>query len=126
MKALNGRHLSFPFRIGKDGRTAEVLTLEEHVRDELIQLLLTSLGERPFLAELGGGIRRLVFEAADETTAAMSKALITEAVSRWLGHRIVLELLEVKVENEQIQIDLKYRIAGTDDSRILRFQRNGG
>jgi phage baseplate assembly protein W len=126
MNALNGRHLSFPFRIGKDGRTATVPTLEEHVRDELIQLLLTSLGERPFLAEFGGGVRRLVFEAADETTAAMAKALITEAVSRWLGHRVVLELLEVNVENEQIQIDLKYRIAGTEDSRILRFQRSGG
>lgn len=126
MKALNGKHLSFPFRIGLDGRTAEVVTLEEHVRDELIQLLLTNLGERPFLTEFGAGVRRLVFEAADETTAAMSKALITEAVSRWLGHRVVLELLEVIVENSQIQIDLKYRIAGTEDSRILRFQRNGG
>ena len=126
MKALNGKHLSFPFRIGRDGRTAEVGTLEEHVRDELIQLLLTSLGERLFLAEFGGGVRRLVFEAADETTGAMSKALITEAVARWLGHRVVLELLEVTVENERIEIDLKYRIAGTEDSRILRFQRNGG
>jgi hypothetical protein len=56
----------------------------------------------------------------------VSKAQITEGVSRWLGHRIVLELLDVKVENETIQIDVKYRIAGTDDSRILRFQRNGG
>ena len=126
MKALNGKHLSFPFRIGKDGRTVEVTTLEEHVRDELIQLLLTNLGERPFLAEFGGGVRRLVFEAADETTAAMSKALITEAVARWLGHRVVLELLEVRAENAQIEIDLKYRIAGTEDSRILRFQRSGG
>lgn len=126
MKALNGKHLSFPFRIGNDGRTAEVQTLEEHVRDELIQLLLTNLGERPFLPGFGGGVRRLVFEAADETTAAMSKALITEAVSRWLGHRVVLEFLDVQAENEQIQIDLKYRIAGTEDSRILRFQRNGG
>lgn len=126
MNALNGRHLSFPFRIGRDGRTAEVVTLEEHVRDELIQLLLTNLGERPFLPEFGGGVRRLVFEPADETTAAVSKAQITEGVSRWLGHRIVLELLDVQVENETIQIDVKYRIAGTDDSRILRFQRNGG
>jgi phage baseplate assembly protein W len=126
MKALNGKHLSFPFHVGPNGRTAEVATLEEHVRDELIQLLLTNLGERPFLVEFGAGARRLVFEAADEATAAMSKALITQAVSRWLGHRIVLELLEVNAENNQIQIDLKYRIAGTDDSRILRFQRNGG
>ena len=126
MKALNGKHLSFPFRIGNDGRTAAASTLEEHVRDELMQLLLTSLGERLFLAEFGGGVRRLVFESADETTAAMSKALITEAVSRWLGHRIVLELLDVRIQNETIEIDIKYRIAGTEDSRILRLQRKGG
>ena len=126
MKALNGRHLSFPFRIGKDGRTAEVATLEEHVRDELIQLLLTNMGERPFLAEFGGGLRRLVFEPADETSAAMTKAMLTEAIANWLGHRITLEFLDVQVENAEIQIDLKYRIAGTEDSRILRFQRKGG
>jgi len=126
MRAPNGKHLSFPFRIGKDGRTAEVSTLEEHVRDELIQLLLTNLGERPFLVEFGGGLRRLVFEPADETSAAVTKAMVTQAVSNWLGHRITLELLEVQVENETIQVDLKYRIAGTEDSRILRFQRKGG
>ena len=126
MRAPNGKHLSFPFRIGKDGRTAEVTTLEEHVRDELIQLLLTNLGERPFLVEFGGGLRRLVFEPADETSAAVTKAMFTQAVSNWLGHRITLELLDVQVENETIQVDLKYRIAGTEDSRILRFQRKGG
>jgi phage baseplate assembly protein W len=126
MRAPNGKHLSFPFRIGKDGRTAEVTTLEEHVRDELIQLLLTNLGERPFLVEFGGGLRRLVFEPADETSAAVTKAMVTQAVSNWLGHRITLELLDVQVENETIQVDLKYRIAGTEDSRILRFQRKGG
>jgi uncharacterized protein len=126
MKALNGKHLSFPFRIGNDGRTVAVSTLEEHVRDELMQLLLTALGERLFLAEFGAGVRRLVFESADETTAAMSKALITESVSRWLGHRIVLELLDVRIQNETIEIDIKYRIAGTEDSRILRLQRKGG
>jgi len=126
MRAPNGKHLSFPFRVGKDGRTAEVTTLEEHVRDELIQLLLTNLGERPFLVEFGGGLRRLVFEPADETSAAVTKAMVTQAVSNWLGHRITLELLDVQVENETIQVDLKYRIAGTEDSRILRFQRKGG
>ena len=33
----DGPHLSFPFRIGSDGRTAQVQSLPEHVRDELIQ-----------------------------------------------------------------------------------------
>lgn len=126
MKPPNGQHLSFPFRAGTDGRTAQVASLEDHVRDELVQLLLTNPGERLFLPEFGGGVRRLVFENTDDTTAAMAKAVITQAVSTWLGHRVTMESLNVTVENERIEVDLKYRIAGTEDSRVLRFQRKGG
>jgi uncharacterized protein len=126
MSSTNGNHLSFPFRIATDGRTAEVSTLEQHVRDELVQLLLTNPAERLFLPEFGGGVRRLVFENIDETTGAMTKALITQAISRWIGHRVTLEDLKVEIENETIEVDLKYRIAGTEDTRVIRFQRNGG
>jgi phage baseplate assembly protein W len=121
-----GSHLSFPFRIGKDGRAARVLSLEEHIRDELIQLILTNPGERLFLHEFGGGARRLVFENIDEAVAGLTKATLTRAISRWLGHRITLENLNVTVEHETIEVNIKYRIAGTDDTRILRFQRSGG
>ena len=120
-----GRHLSFPFRIGKDGRTAQVANVEEHVRDELIQLLLTNPGERLFVPEFGGGVRRMVFEGTYETTAAMTKATITQAISRWLGHRVTLQDLQVTVENEKIEVEIKYRSAGTEDTRMMRFQRNG-
>jgi phage baseplate assembly protein W len=126
MKPQNGRHLSFPFRVNQDGRMAQVASLEDHIRDELVQLLLTNPAERLFLPEFGGGVRRLVFESADETTAAMAKAVITQAVTRWLGHRVALEHLTVDVENETIDVDLRYRISGTEDTRVLRFQRKGG
>jgi len=120
-----GKHLSFPFRIEKDGRTAQVDSLEKHVRDELIQLILTNPGERLFLPEFGGGVRRLVFENADAATAAVARATLAQALTRWMGHRIEVEELRVAVENETIQVDLKYRIAGTDDTRVMRFQRSG-
>jgi phage baseplate assembly protein W len=123
--AENGRHLSFPFRVGADGRTAGVASLEEHVRDELIQLLLTNSGERLFLPEFGGGLRRLVFEPADEASRGMTKAAVTQAISNWLGHRITLEDLAVEVENATIEVEIKYRLAGTEDSRVMRFQRSG-
>lgn len=126
MKTNSGRHLAFPFRVGADGRTRQVQTLEEHVRDELVQLILTNPGERLFLPEFGGGVRRLVFENIDETTGSVVKAALTSAISRWLAARVTLESLEVIVENETIDVDLKYRIAGTEDSRVLRFQRKGG
>jgi phage baseplate assembly protein W len=125
MTAEGGRHLSFPFRIGKDGRAAQVQSLEDHVRDELVQLILTNQGERVFLSEFGGGVRRLVFENIDETTAGVAKAKLTQSISNWLGHRITLEDLTVKVENEKIDVDIVYRIAGTEDTRVLRFQRSG-
>lgn len=126
MTTAYGHHLSFPFRIGKDGRSAQVDTLGAHVRDELIQLILTNLGERAFLPDFGGGVRRLVFEGISDTTAGMTKATLTQAISRWLGHRIVLEELLVTAENETIDIEIRYRIQGTEDSRIMKFQRSGG
>ena len=126
MKPENGRHLSFPFRVGRDGRAAQISTLEEHVRDELVQLLLTNPAERLFLPDFGGGVRRLVFESADDATAGLAKAVITQSVTRYLGHRVTLEELTVVAVGETIEIDLKYRIAGTEDTRVLRFQRRGG
>jgi len=122
---ITNKHLSFPFRIGSDGRTAQVSSLESHVRDELIQLILTNPGERAFLPEFGSGVRRLVFENASETTAGVTKARVTQAISRWLGHRVTLEDLQVTVDNETINVQIQYRIAGTEDSRIMKFQRNG-
>jgi phage baseplate assembly protein W len=126
MKPTSGRHLSFPFRVGIDGRLVQVASQEEHVRDELIQLILTNLGERAFLSEFGGGARRLVFESASESTQAMTKAMLTQAISNWLGQRLTLENLVVRVENETIEVEIQYRLAGSDDSRRLRFQRGGG
>jgi hypothetical protein len=126
MTARNGPHLAFPFRIGADGRSAQVATTEEHVRDELIQLILTNLAERAFLPEFGGGVRRLVFEGAGLTTAAMSKAMVSQALSRWLGTRLTVERLEVIGLSEKIVVDLVYRIAGAADSRRIRFERGGG
>jgi len=120
-----GRHIAFPFRIGADGRSVTPVTEADHVRDEVLQLLLTDLGERPFLTEFGGGVRRLVFEPASDVLRGVTKARITQALSRWLGHRLTVEALEVEFDGERIDILVKFRPAGTSDSRVLRFQRQG-
>ncbi|QKO21824.1 GPW/gp25 family protein [Rhodoferax sp. BAB1] len=125
MKLQNGKHLAFPFRVGDDGRMRTVRTLDEHIRDEIVQLILTNQGERPFLVDFGGGVRRLVFEAADEATGAVAKATITQAINRWLGHRVVLDFIKVDIENATITVDIRYRLAGTEESHLLRFQREG-
>jgi len=121
-----GKYLAFPFHIANDGKTAQIETVEQHIQEELIQLILTNIGERVFLPEFGAGVRRLVFKGVDETTNAMTKALISQSISKWLGQRITLQNLTVDFQNETIQITIQYRIAGTEDPRVLTFQRTGG
>lgn len=126
MALSNGRHLAFPFRCGSDGRTAAPDSDAEHVRDELLQLLLTSPAERLFLPDFGGGVRKLVFEPASETLRGVVKARITDGLSRWLGHRLTVEQLEVVWEDAlaTLEVTIKYRPAGSSDSRVIKFQRN--
>jgi len=122
----DGRHLAFPFRVGADGRTVNAASLDEHVKQEVIQLLLTNPGERAFVPEFGGGARRLVFEGITDTTESMTKAMVSQAISRWLSERVTLESLEVSTKDTTITIDIAYRIADTADQRTLRFERKGG
>jgi phage baseplate assembly protein W len=123
MSIQEGKHLSFPFGVGKDGRTLTVDSSEEHLRDEMMQLVLTNPGERLDLPEFGGGVRMLVFEGADKTVESMTKARLTQAINRWLGHRAALENLDVVVENSRVEVSIKYRLSGKENSRVLVFQR---
>ncbi len=119
---MSGQHMAFPFHIGGDGRTASPASLSEHVRHEITQLLLTNFGERPFLPDFGGGIRRLVFENNSDISAGIAKATISEAISYWLGARIELLAMNVTTEEATMNIDLSYRIISTGEENQVRFQ----
>jgi phage baseplate assembly protein W len=121
---MSGRHMAFPFRIGIDGRTVPPANVDEHVRDEIVQLLLTNFGERPFLPSFGGGIRRLVFERNDEVTAGITKAQLSKSLTRWLGHRVQVIELNVTAEESTLTVDLRYRNLVTKAEKQLSFQHN--
>lgn len=120
---MSGRHMRFPFHIGADGRSSSPDSLEQHIRGEIMQLLLTNPGERPFLPRFGGGLRRLVFERNDDVAAGLSKAVVTQALTHWLGHRIKIVTLEVTNEGAKLMVDLTYRVSDTDEVRRMRFER---
>lgn len=126
MTLENNRHLSFPFRIGTNGRTVQVSSLAEHVRDELMQLILTNPGERLFLPEFGGGLRLFVFRNLDETKIAMAKTALTESLLTWLRERINLEGLKLEVENEKLTLKVSYRVKESSESQTLTFQKSVG
>lgn len=119
---MSGRHLAFPFRIGGDGRTRAPEDLAAHVKGELVQLLLTNPGERPFLPRFGGGIRRLVFETNSDVTAGVARATVSEAISHWLGERLELTGLEVDNDGATLRVGVQYRLLASGEETSLRFE----
>jgi len=117
----SGRHLAFPFRIGADGRTAAPADITDHVRGELIQLLLTAPGERPFLPSFGAGLKRLVFERNDPVAAGLANATVSRNLSTWLGQRVAVESLKVESVDATLQVELSYRIVATGEVRGMRL-----
>lgn len=120
-----GRHLGFPFRIASDGRSAAPADVTDHVRGEVIQLLLTAPGERPFLPSFGAGLKRLVFERNDPVAAGLAKATVSRNLSRWLGQRVAVEVLEVDATESTLTVDLRYRIVATGEVRAMKLQGGG-
>ena len=115
--------MAFPFHIASDGRTAAPASIDDHVRGEIMQLLLTNPGERPFIPSFGGGLRRLVFQRNDDVTAGLSKAVLTQALTHWLGHRVKIENLDVTSEDAKLMVDLTYRVTESGEVRRVRFER---
>jgi phage baseplate assembly protein W len=123
---VSGRHLAFPFRIGSDGRSVAPASLDAHVRGEILQLLLSNAGERPFLPTFGGNLRRLVFQGNDEVTAGLAKANLSQALAHWLGHRVKVIELNVISDNATLAVELTYQVIDTGEQRRVRFERGGG
>ncbi len=121
-----GKHISFPFRASSDGKIKTVDELEAHIRDEIIQLVLTDLGERAFVPDFGGNVKRLVFEGASSATAGIAKATLAQALSRWMGHRVIIETLEAGLADSKIEIELQYKIKGSGERKSLRFEKEAG
>ena len=122
----SGRHLAYPFRIASDGRTATPLTIDDHVRGEIVQLLLTAPGERPFLPSFGAGLKRLVFERNDPISAALAKATVAPSLSRWLQSRIAVVALDVNADDSTLRVDLSYRVLATGTVHSISLRQQPG
>lgn len=91
-----GSGISFPMRLGPDGRVA-VSEGPENIREAVRVILLTEAGERLQLPEFGGGAGRFLFEPNTVGTRRRVQERIEEALGRW-EPRIALQ--DVSVEED--------------------------
>ena len=96
-----GKGISFPPRIGADGRIVWSEG-EENIRESIRVILMTELNERLQLPEFGGGLNRFLFEPNTATTRQLIRDRITKALARW-EPRIAVQTVSVEPDAQDIQ-----------------------
>ena len=89
-----GRGVSFPFRVGPDGRIAWSEG-EQNIREAITVILMTELRERMMLPEFGGGLRSVLFEPNTAATRTRIQALIMSGLTQW-EPRITVQSVNVE------------------------------
>lgn len=93
---IYGQGLSFPPRVGADGRLAWSGG-EANVRESIRLLLMTEPGERVMRQGFGCGLRRFLFEPNTTTTRALIRDRITRAIGEW-EPRVQLDAVNVDAD----------------------------
>ena len=118
---------AFPFRIDAGSRQAQRAGYEAHVEQMVVQLLLTSPGERADLPEFGCGLRALVFAGNSDALSATTQMLVQQALEKWLSDHLTVRRVEVlppssRAENNQLVVRVEYELVETRavDSVLVR------
>lgn len=96
-----GSGISFPMRLGPDGRVA-VSAGPDNIRESIRTILLTEPGERLQLPEFGGGAGRYLFEPNTVGTRRLVQERIEESLRRW-EPRIALQGVSVEEDPDDPQ-----------------------
>ena len=114
MSSIFGKSLSFPPRVGADGRFVWS-SGEDNVRESIAVILRTEPGERVGLPDFGAGLARFLFEPNNVATHARMQDAIRRALDRW-ERRIQVEAIEVAAhpaDAETAVATITYRLVAT-------------
>lgn len=112
--SLLGRGISFPPRIGPDGRFARSAGTQ-NVRESIRIILSTERKERVMLPQFGGGLRPFLFKPNNTATHRLITERITQSLGRW-EPRIDVESVRVVASDNDPRAavaTIRYRLRST-------------
>jgi phage baseplate assembly protein W len=115
-----GRGISFPPRVGPNGKVAWSEG-EANIREAIRIILMTEPGERLYLPEFGGGLRQYLFEPNNAATHHLLEDQISKALERW-EPRIELQSVTVEPDPEELQrtiATIQYKLVATQSLQRL-------
>ena len=120
-KAFLGVGWSFPVQVNDEGEIA-LASFEEDIRQSILIIAGTALGERVMRPDFGAGLQRLVFEPVSPATMALVQHQVETALIDW-EPRIDLDNVRVTAPDprNQLLIEVFYRVRATNTFYNLVF-----
>ncbi len=115
-----GQGLSFPPRIGPDGRLAWSVG-ETNVRESMRIILMTEQGERLMRETFGCGLRQYLFEPNTVTTRERIRENIIHSINRW-EPRVIVDEVTVEPDPDDPRsaaVMIYFRLVATQDAGRL-------
>jgi phage baseplate assembly protein W len=109
-----GRGISFPPRIGPDGRVAWSEG-EVNIREAIRIILMTERGERMLLPNFGGSLSVFLFEPNNVTTRHLIQDRITNSLAAW-EPRVAVESVSVDpdpTDQQSAVATITYKLVAT-------------
>ena len=115
--------LRYPFSIDAGlKRVSQEGNYAEHVEQLIIQLLLTSPGERVNRPDFGCGLKRMVFAPNNPASATLAQTAVHRALTKWLGTVIDVSSVQVQAIAETLQVRVGYIIKARGEKRFLNLE----
>lgn len=114
MSSIFGQSMSFPPRVGPDGRFVWS-DGEANIRESITVILKTAPGERVGVPEFGAGLSRFLFEPNEPATHARVRDAIMRALARW-ERRIEVEAVDVVAHPSEVGtalVTIAYQLVAT-------------
>lgn len=108
---------AFPFHI--DPATGQVARASgaEKLKQNLVHILLTAVGERVMRRDYGGGLHQLVHDPNNDALRAITQHQITKSIGRW-EPRVLLQSLTISQQGATLSAEIRYvvRTSGQRES----------
>jgi len=115
--------IDHPYHFDGSGRTASASD-DDHIRDLIEQVLLTSPGERVNRPTFGCGLLRLIFAPNSDALAAATQLTAQGALQQWLGDLILVEDVSVENADEVLRVTVRYVIRRSQERKVAEFTRS--
>jgi phage baseplate assembly protein W len=125
MPTEDARGFSIPFRLTATGGVVAQTDTDEKLKENIIHILLTVVGERVMRRDYGGGVRALLHDPNNEALRAIVQHQIAQSLNKW-EPRVMLQSISVRQSNGTLIADLDYVVRRTRQNQQLSVPVNLG